>query len=448
MISQKNYSKRRQALLKQMQPGSAALIFAAPEVTRSRDTEYLFRQHSDFWYFTGFNEPEALLILIKSDDQHNHSILFNRYRDPHAEVWFGRRLGQDAAIEKLGVDRALPWGELDQQLAQILNGLTTVYHASGEYAFADEKVNHALETLRAGSRQNLKAPTTLIDWRPIVHEMRLFKDKEELAILRDAGRISALAHQRAMQQCQPGMYEYQLEGEIHHEFSRHGARFPSYNTIVGGGENACILHYTENESLLKKGQLVLIDAGCELFGYAGDITRTFPVDGKFTPAQRELYDIVLRALTTALALFRPGVSIAEVTEAVIRIKVEGLVELGILTGDVSQLIEEKAYRPFFMHGLSHWLGLDVHDVGGYGGADRSRLLEPGMVLTVEPGLYIAPDANVPERYRGIGIRIEDDIVITETGHENLTEQVVKDPDAIEQLMHIAQTKRLGENNPL
>ncbi|WP_241623026.1 Xaa-Pro aminopeptidase [Rosenbergiella australiborealis] len=448
MISQKNYSKRRQALLKQMQPGSAALIFAAPEVTRSRDTEYLFRQHSDFWYFTGFNEPEALLILIKSDDQHNHSILFNRYRDPHAEVWFGRRLGQDAAIEKLGIDRALPWGELDQQLAQILNGLTTVYHASGEYAFADEKVNHALETLRAGSRQNLKAPTTLIDWRPIVHEMRLFKDKEELAILRDAGRISALAHQRAMQQCQPGMYEYQLEGEIHHEFSRHGARFPSYNTIVGGGENACILHYTENESLLKKGQLVLIDAGCELFGYAGDITRTFPVDGKFTPAQRELYDIVLRALTTALALFRPGVSIAEVTEAVIRIKVEGLVELGILTGDVSQLIEEKAYRPFFMHGLSHWLGLDVHDVGGYGGADRSRLLEPGMVLTVEPGLYIAPDANVPERYRGIGIRIEDDIVITETGHENLTEQVVKDPDAIEQLMHIAQTKRLGENNPL
>ncbi|WP_241609175.1 Xaa-Pro aminopeptidase [Rosenbergiella australiborealis] len=447
MISQKNYSKRRQALLKQMQPGSAALIFAAPEVTRSRDTEYLFRQHSDFWYFTGFNEPEALLILIKSDDQHNHSILFNRYRDPHAEVWFGRRLGQDAAIEKLGIDRALPWGELDQQLAQILNGLTTVYHASGEYAFADEKVNHALETLRAGSRQNLKAPTTLIDWRPIVHEMRLFKDKEELAILRDAGRISALAHQRAMQQCQPGMYEYQLEGEIHHEFSRHGARFPSYNTIVGGGENACILHYTENESLLKKGQLVLIDAGCELFGYAGDITRTFPVDGKFTPAQRELYNIVLRALTTALALFRPGVSIAEVTEAVIRIKVEGLVELGILTGDVSQLIEEKAYRPFFMHGLSHWLGLDVHDVGGYG-ADRSRLLEPGMVLTVEPGLYIAPDANVPERYRGIGIRIEDDIVITETGHENLTEQVVKDPDAIEQLMHIAQTKRLGENNPL
>lgn len=448
MISQKNYCQRRQALLKQMVPGSAALIFAAPEVTRSRDTEYLFRQNSDFWYFTGFNEPEALLILIKSDEQHNHSILFNRYRDPHAEIWFGRRLGQEAAINKLGVDRALPWGEIDEQLALVLNGLTTIYHASGEYDFADRKVAAALKTLREGSRQNLSAPTTVIDWRPIVHEMRVIKDKEELAILREAGRISALAHQRAMQQCQPGMHEYQLEGEIHHEFSRHGSRFPSYNTIVGGGDNACILHYTENESQLKQGDLVLIDAGCELHGYAGDITRTFPVDGKFTAPQRQLYEIVLQALTTALSLFRPGVTIAEVTEAVVRIKVEGLVRLGILEGEITQLIEEKAYRPYFMHGLSHWLGLDVHDVGHYGGADRSRVLEPGMVLTVEPGLYIAPDAKVPECYRGIGIRIEDDIVITETGHENLTEQVVKDPDAIEQLMQSAQALRQGENKPL
>lgn len=447
MISQKNYHQRRQALLKQMVPGSAALIFAAPEVTRSRDTEYLFRQNSDFWYFTGFNEPEALLILIKSDEQHNHSILFNRFRDPHAEVWFGRRLGQEAAIQKLGVDRALPWAELDQQLSQILNGLNTLYHASGEYDFADEKVSNALKTLRAGTRQNLAAPSTVIDWRPTVHEMRLIKDDEELAILREAGRISALAHQRAMQQCRPGMYEYQLEGEIHHEFSRYGSRFPSYNTIVGGGDNACILHYTENESQLKQGDLVLIDAGCELQGYAGDITRTFPVDGKFTAPQRQLYDIVLHALTTALSLFRPGVTIAEVTEAVVRIKVEGLVRLGILEGDITQLIEEKAYRPFFMHGLSHWLGLDVHDVGSYGTADRTRVLEPGMVLTVEPGLYIAPDAPVPNCYRGIGIRIEDDIVITATGNENLTKQVAKDPDAIEQLMQAAQALRLGENKP-
>ena len=434
MISQKNYCQRRQALLKQMVPGSAALIFAAPEVTRSRDTEYLFRQNSDFWYFTGFSEPEALLILIKSDEQHNHSILFNRYRDPHAEIWFGRRLGQEAATDKLGVDRALPWGEIDEQLAQVLNGLTTIYHASGEYDFADKKVAAALKTLREGSRQNLSAPTTVIDWRPIVHEMRVIKDEEELAILREAGRISALAHQRAMQQCQPGMHEYQLEGEIHHEFSRHGSRFPSYNTIVGGGDNACILHYTENESQLKQGDLVLIDAGCELYGYAGDITRTFPVDGRFTAPQRQLYEIVLQALTTALSLFRPGVTIAEVTEAVVRIKVEGLVRLGILEGEITQLIEEKAYRPYFMHGLSHWLGLDVHDVGDYGQPYYTRVLEPGMVLTVEPGIYIQAAADIPDCYHGIGIRIEDDIVITSEGNENLTASIVKDPDEIEALM--------------
>ncbi|MNB87698.1 Xaa-Pro aminopeptidase [compost metagenome] len=254
--------------------------------------------------------------------------------------------------------------------------------------------------------------------------------------MRRAGEISALAHTRAMEKCRPGMFEYQLEGEIHHEFTRHGARYPAYNTIVGGGENGCILHYTENESLLQDGDLVLIDAGCEYQGYAGDITRTFPVNGKFTPAQRAVYDIVLRSLDTALALYRPGTSIQAVTGEVVRIMVSGLVELGILNGDVDQLVADNAHRPFFMHGLSHWLGLDVHDVGAYG-PERSRVLEPGMVLTVEPGLYIAPDADVPAQYRGIGIRIEDDIVITETGNENLTASVVKSADAIEALMAAA-----------
>lgn len=254
--------------------------------------------------------------------------------------------------------------------------------------------------------------------------------------MRRAGEISALAHTRAMERCRPGMFEYQLEGEILHEFTRHGARFPSYNTIVGGGENGCILHYTENESELRDGDLVLIDAGCEYKGYAGDITRTFPVNGKFTPAQRAIYDIVLDSLETALTLFRPGTTIQEVTGEVVRIMVTGLVNLEILKGDVEQLIAENAHRAFFMHGLSHWLGLDVHDVGFYG-PDRSRVLEPGMVLTVEPGLYIAPDADVPAQYRGIGIRIEDDIVITETGNENLTATVVKKADDIEALMAAA-----------
>ncbi len=437
-MTQQEYLRRRQALLATMQPGSAALIFAAPEATRSNDSEYPYRQSSDFWYFTGFNEPESVLVLIKSHDTHNHSVLFNRVRDLTAEIWFGRRLGQQAAPEKLGVDRALAFSEINEQLYQLLNGLDTVYHAQGEYAYADEIVFAALDKLRKGSRQNLKAPATLTDWRPAVHELRLFKSDEELDVMRKAGEISALAHTRAMQKCRPGMFEYQLEGEIHHEFTRHGARYPAYNTIVGGGENGCILHYTENESELRDGDLVLIDAGCEFKGYAGDITRTFPVNGKFTPAQREIYDIVLHSLDTALMLFRPGTSIQDVTGEVVRIMVSGLVELGILNGDVDQLIADNAHRPFFMHGLSHWLGLDVHDVGVYS-PERSRVLEPGMVLTVEPGLYIAPDADVPAQYRGIGIRIEDDIVITETGNENLTASVVKNADEIEALMAAARS---------
>ncbi|POU04070.1 MULTISPECIES: Xaa-Pro aminopeptidase [Enterobacteriaceae] len=435
-MTQSEFLRRRQALLAQMAPASAALIFSAPEATRSADSEYPYRQNSDFWYFTGFNEPEAVLVLIKSDDTHNHSVLFNRLRDKTAEIWFGRRLGQEAAPEKLGVDRALAFSEIDEQLYQLLNGLDVVYHAQGEYRYADGILFTALDKLRKGSRQNLTAPASVTDWRPIVHEMRLFKSPEEMDILRRAGEISALAHTRAMQTCRPGMFEYQLEGEILHEFNRHGARFASYNTIVGGGENGCILHYTENESELRDGELVLIDAGCEYQGYAGDITRTFPINGKFTPAQREIYDIVLASLDAALTLFRPGTSIQEVTGEVVRIMVTGLVKLDILKGDVDQLITDNAHRAFFMHGLSHWLGLDVHDVGVYG-ADRSRTLEPGMVLTVEPGLYIAPDADVPPQYRGIGIRIEDDILITENGNENLTASVVKKADEIEALMAAA-----------
>ncbi|EOV9570370.1 Xaa-Pro aminopeptidase [Cronobacter turicensis] len=435
-MTQQEFLRRRQALLAKMAPASAALIFAAPEATRSADSEYPYRQSSDFWYFTGFNEPEAVLVLIKSDETHSHSVIFNRLRDKTAEIWFGRRLGQEAAPVKLGVDRALAFNEIDEQLYQLLNGLDVVYHAQGEYPYADAIVFTALDKLRRGARQNLSAPATLTDWRPWVHEMRLFKSPEELAVMRRAGEISALAHIRAMQTCRPGMYEYQLEGEILHEFTRHGARFPSYNTIVGGGENGCILHYTENESQLRDGDLVLIDAGCEYKGYAGDITRTFPVNGKFTPAQRAVYDIVLESLETALRLFRPGTSIQDVTGDVVRVMVKGLVGLGILKGDVEQLVAENAHRPYFMHGLSHWLGLDVHDVGFYG-PDRSRILAPGMVITVEPGLYIAPDADVPEEYRGIGIRIEDDIVITETGNENLTASVVKSADDIEALMAAA-----------
>ncbi|WP_323084923.1 Xaa-Pro aminopeptidase [Providencia alcalifaciens] len=440
-MNKQEFISRRNALLAQMAPASAAIIFSAPEAQRNADCEYPYRQHSDFLYLTGFSEPEAVLVLIKSDEKHSHTVLFNRVRDLTAEIWFGRRLGQDAAPEKLGIDKALPFDEIVDQLYQLLNGLDVVYHAQGEFDYADKLVFGALDALRRGSRRNLKAPRTLIDWRPMVHEMRLFKSDAEMAVMRKAGEISALAHIRAMETCRPNMYEYQLCGEIEYEFTRHGARFPSYNTIVGSGENACILHYTENECAMKDGDLVLIDAGAELEGYAGDITRTFPVNGKFTKEQREIYDIVLQSINTALELYRPGTSIHEVTRQIVRIKTEGLVKLGILQGDVEQLIENKAYHPFFMHGLSHWLGLDVHDVGFYG-VERDRILEPGMVLTIEPGLYIAPDADVPPQYRGIGVRIEDDILITEDGNENLTAMVVKDPDEIEALMAAAK-KRLG-----
>ncbi|MFC3394212.1 Xaa-Pro aminopeptidase [Brenneria rubrifaciens] len=433
-MNPQEFLRRRRTLLEKMAPASAAIIFAAPETTRNADSVYPYRQNSDFWYFTGFNEPEAVLLLIKSDEKHHHSVLFNRVRDLKAEIWFGRRLGQNDAPAKLGVDRALPFNEIDAQLHLLLNGLDVIYHAQGQYDYADKLLFASLETLRGGARKNFSAPPTLTDWRPWVHEMRLFKSQAEIDVMRRAGEITALAHTRAMQICRPGMFEYQLEGEIHHEFTRHGARYPSYNTIVGSGNNACILHYTENESQMRDGDLVLIDAGCEYRSYAGDITRTFPVNGKFTKPQRAIYDIVLRSQLKALALFAPGRSIRDVNDEVVRVMVSGLVKLGILHGEVDALIAEQAHRQFFMHGLGHWLGLDVHDVGDYGCSDRGRPLEPGMVLTVEPGLYISPDAKVPQQYRGIGVRIEDDILITEAGNENLTAGVVKDADEIEAIM--------------
>lgn len=424
---------RRQKFMDQMQINSAAIFFAAPEQVRSNDTHYPYRQNSDFWYLTHFDEPEAALILIKLADSHK-TILFNRKRDPLAETWTGYRLGQENAMQKIIVDEAHAFDEISQLLPHYFNKLDAIYHATHLFAYADHIVTQTMETLRHGLRQDYHAPVAIIDWRPTLHEMRLFKSPTEVAIMRQAGKISALGHIRAMKACKPELYEYQLEAEILYEFAQHGARFPSYNTIVGGGANGCILHYENNSERLQSGDLVLIDAGCEHRHYAGDITRTFPVNGKFTPAQRQIYDIVLKAQYRAIELFKPGTTIKTVNEEVVRIMVEGLMKLGILRGTVDKLIEEKAYAPFYMHGLGHWLGLDVHDVGDYKTAARERKLEPGMVLTVEPGLYINKDADVPEHYKGIGIRIEDNILITPTGNEIFTHDAPKDPEAIEQLM--------------
>ena len=421
---------RRNKLLAQMELNSIALFFASPEVKRSNDTHYAYRQDSDFWYFTSFAEPEALFVVIKQSDNQPRYILFNRKKDPLAETWTGYRLGQQAALEKVLVDEAYLFDEIDEVLPNLINGKKAIYHADQLYHYADEIIKKTLNTLRQGSRLKLSAPSIVIDWRPIVHEMRMFKSEYEIAILRQACEISAQAHIRAMQKCQPNWFEYQLEAEILHEFARRGARWPSYNTIVGGGNNGCILHYENNSDKLQDGDLVLIDAGCEYQYYAGDITRTFPVNGHFNLAQREIYDIVLTAQYTAIKLLKPCTSISLVNQEIIRMMVEGLVQLGIMQGDVETLIANKAYQAFYMHGLGHWLGIDVHDVG----SDRDRLLEPGMVLTVEPGLYINKDADVAERYKGIGIRIEDNILITDSGNQVLTATVPKDPQQIEFLM--------------
>ncbi|OCG21669.1 Xaa-Pro aminopeptidase [Gilliamella sp. App2-1] len=421
---------RRERLLAQMVPNSIALFFAAPETARSNDTHYPYRQNSDFWYFTLFAEPEAVFAVVKQNDNTPRYVLFNRKKDALAETWTGYRLGQQAALGAIWVDKAHPFDEIETILPDLLNGKTAIYHADQQYAYADKIVDSAMRILRQGSRMNLSAPNSMIDWRPIVHEMRMFKSDFEIKILRQACEISAQAHVRAMQKCKPLMFEYQLEAEILHEFAWHGARFPSYNTIVGGGNNGCILHYENNSEQLKDGDLVLIDAGCEYQYYAGDITRTFPVNGQFSQAQREIYDIVLAAQYQAIQLFKPGTSIMEVNNHVVRTMVAGLIKLGIMHGDVETLIANKDYTAFYMHGLGHWLGIDVHDVG----SGRDRILAPGMVLTVEPGLYINQDADVPAQYKGIGIRIEDNILITETGNDVLTSNVPKDPYQIEQLM--------------
>ncbi|TNH00780.1 Xaa-Pro aminopeptidase [Testudinibacter sp. TR-2022] len=426
------FEQRRQRLCDQLPDSSAVLIFSAQEQTRNADSTYPFRQDSYFWYLTGFNEPNSALLLLKRGATYQ-SAVFLRPSDPLLETWNGRRLGVEKAPDSLKLDAAYSIEDINLELPKLLNDITALYQAEDQQAWGDKIVSDSLHYARQHQRQGFSAPTQRIDWRPLLDEMRLFKSQHEVALLQQAGQISALAHLRAMRQTRPNRYEYEIESEILHEFNRHGARFASYNSIVAGGENACILHYTENDQLLQDGDLVLIDAGCEFAMYAGDITRTFPVNGQFSPAQRAAYELVLKAEKRALELLVPGASIYQVNQEVLKIKVAGLVELGILHGEVEQLIADKAYLPFYMHGLGHWLGLDVHDVGHYG-ENRDRTLEVGMVLTVEPGLYLSKNSNIPEQYQGIGVRIEDNILITEYGNKVLTAAVPKEIDEIEILM--------------
>ncbi len=420
-LPMEEFAQRRAKVFEQMQEDSLFLVFSDIEHRRNDGCDYPFRQDSYFWYLTGFNEPNSALLLRKQQGE-QQAIIFVRPSDKLLEIWNGRRLGVDNAPQTLLVDTAYAIDEFVPQFKNLAQKQTVLYYAPKQQPWGDALLEQsAVEFL------------SVFNWKPMLGEMRLLKSENEIVLMQQAGQISALAHIKAMQQTRPNRLEYEVESEILHEFNRFGARYPSYNSIIAGGENACILHYSENDMPLRNGDLVLIDAGCEFAMYAGDITRTFPVNGKFSEAQKAIYEIVLQAQKCAIELLVPGSSIAKANEEVIRIKTEGLVRLGILKGDVDALIEQKAYREFYMHGLGHWLGLDVHDVGEYG-ENRDRTLEPGMVLTVEPGLYLSKDADIPEQYKGIGIRIEDNLLITEYGNKNLTSAAPKEIADIEKVM--------------
>ncbi|WP_118790356.1 Xaa-Pro aminopeptidase [Haemophilus haemolyticus] len=421
-LPKEEFWERRTRVFAQMQPNSALLLFSEIEKRRNNDCTYPFRQDSYFWYLTGFNEPNAALLLLKTE-QAEKAIIFLRPRDPLLETWNGRRLGVERAPQQLNVNEAYSIEEFVTVLPKILKNLTALYHVPEIHTWGDKLV--------AESAVNF---SEILDWRPMLSEMRLIKSPNEIRLMQQAGQITALGHIKAMQTTRPNRFEYEIESDILHEFNRHCARFPSYNSIVAGGSSACILHYTENDRPLNDGDLVLIDAGCEFAMYAGDITRTFPVNGKFSQPQREIYELVLKAQKRAIELLVPGNSIKQANDEVIRIKTQGLVDLGILKGDVDTLIEQQAYRQFYMHGLGHWLGLDVHDVGSYG-QDKQRILEIGMVITVEPGIYISEDADVPEQYKGIGVRIEDNLLMTEYGNKILTAAAPKEIADIENLMN-------------
>ena len=421
-LPKEEFWKRRTRVFAQMQPNSALLLFSEIEKRRNNDCTYPFRQDSYFWYVTGFNEPNAALLLLKTE-QAEKAIIFLRPRDPLLETWNGRRLGVERAPQQLNVNEAYSIEEFSTVLPKILKKLTALYYVPEIHTWGDKLVTESAVSFNE-----------ILDWRPMLSEMRLIKSPNEIRLMQQAGQTTALGHIKAMQTTRPNRFEYEIESDILHEFNRHCARFPSYNSIVAGGNNACILHYTENDRPLNDGDLVLIDAGCEFAMYAGDITRTFPVNGKFSQPQREIYELVLKAQKRAIELLVPGNSIKQANDEVIRIKTQGLVDLGILKGDVDTLIEQQAYRQFYMHGLGHWLGLDVHDVGSYG-QDKQRTLEIGMVITVEPGIYISEDADVPEQYKGIGVRIEDNLLMTEYGNKILTAAAPKEITDIENLMN-------------
>lgn len=419
--------------MRRMQPNSVAIIPAAREATRSNDTHYRFRQDSDFFYLTGFEEPEAIAV-IKPGDEHEY-VLFVRPRDPEREIWDGRRAGVEGAKSEFGAHEAFPVAEFDSKLTDILNDAETLYYRLGVHPDLDDKIIREIARMRGLNRKPIHPPTTIVDPATIVHELRVIKSPDELELMQKAADIAAEAHVEAMKTARAGMREYELEALIEQVFRRHGAAGPAYTSIVGAGPNATVLHYINNDGELRDGELLLVDAGAEYKGYASDITRTFPINGRYSQGQREIYELVLKAQMSCVEMVRPGITHDQLKQHSIEVLTEGMVELGLLQGEPEQLIKDKKYEKFYMHGLGHMLGIDVHDVGAYYHGKESRALEPGVVMTVEPGLYIAPDTkDVPEKYLGIGVRIEDDVLCTNDAPRVLTNKVPKQTEEIEELM--------------
>ncbi|WP_416396862.1 Xaa-Pro aminopeptidase [Allohahella sp. A8] len=433
-ISRREFDRRRKALMAMMPAASIAILPAAPERIRNRDVEFPYRQDSDFYYLSGFPEPRSVLVL-RPGNPHGEAVLFCQDKEPELERWNGRIIGQTEAVDGYGFDDAFPIKDIDDILPGMLESASEVFYDYGANEAFDANVTRWLNRIRTQIREGARLPDSIKPLQYNLHHLRSYKSAEEIKVMREAGRISAEAHMAAMQLCKPGMYEYELEAIINYEFARQGAVSWAYPAIVGGGANACILHYRENNQKLKDGDLVLIDAGCELAYYAADITRTFPVNGRFTAEQKAVYDIVLEAQLQSIQQVMPGKHWNEPHEASVRVITQGLKDLKILKGSMDELLETKAYMRFFMHKTGHWLGMDVHDVGSYKIDRQWRQLEPGMVMTVEPGIYIDPDAEgVAKRWHGIGIRIEDDVCVSKAGPDVLTEKVPKRTEDIEQLM--------------
>ena len=433
-ITLKEYQQRRQDLMNHMEANSIAILASANPVLRNGDSEYRYRQSSDLHYLCGFNEPHSVLVLIPGREQ-GQCLLFCQEKDPLKELWNGRLLGPEEAIVQLGMDDAFPVSDIDDILPGLIEGRERVYYAMGKDENFDHRVMEWVKVVRKKVRSGVYSPGEFLVLDHLLHEMRLIKSKGEIELMRESGQIAVRAHKRAMQLCKPGLNEYQVEAEFMHEFFRSGCRAPAYTSIVAGGVNACILHYNENNQLLRDGDLLLIDAGCEFEHYASDITRTFPVNGRFSPEQKAIYELVLKAQLDAIEQVKPGNHWDDPHNTTVKVLTEGLVALGLLQGEVSALIESGAYRDFYMHRAGHWLGMDVHDVGDYKIEGKWRQLEPGMVLTVEPGLYIAPNnMKVEARWRGIGVRIEDDVAVTRSGYEVLTSGLPKTVAEIETYM--------------